>query len=97
MRMLPKVKEHLYEYVRICTMAVSIHTNVFWLSIDNIRGTMKGKRREKEVDRRKGGKTILMNGEGRTLLAQPGQLKTGVSETGIAVIKPTTWQGYGID
>ena len=32
---------------------------------------------KKEVDRRRGGKTILKGGQEWTLPAQPGQLKTG--------------------
>ena len=37
----------------------------------------KRRRGEQNVDRRRGGKTILKNGQGWTLPAQPEQLKTG--------------------
>ena len=37
---------------------------------------MQGK--EEKVDRRRGGKIILKGGQRRTLLAQQGQLKTGL-------------------
>ena len=41
-----------------------------------LQGTVKGKR-GREVDRRRGGNTILKSGQGWTLPAQLGQLKTG--------------------
>ena len=49
---------------------------------------------------RTGGKTILRNGQGWTLLAQLGQLMTGLCGKGLLEIHlcaPTTLQGYGID
>ena len=49
---------------------------VFCLSKDNSTG--HGEReREENIDRRRGGKTIIMRGQGWILLAQLGQLKTG--------------------
>ena len=49
---------------------------VFWFSKDNSTGHSERKK-EKEVDRRRGGKTISKSGQEWTLQAQLGQLKTG--------------------
>ena len=48
-----------------------------------LQGTVKGKRKEKEADRRRGGKTISKSGQEWTLPAQLGQLKTGQDEKGL--------------
>ena len=39
--------------------------------------------KEETVDRRRGGKTILRSGQGCTLLAKLGQLKTGFGGYGL--------------
>ena len=49
---------------------------VFWLSKDN--SARHSARKRRKVDRRRGGKIILKGGQGWTLLAQQGQLKTGL-------------------
>ena len=41
------------------------------------------KEREEEIDRRRGGKTVLKSGQEWTLPAQLGQLKTGQSGNGL--------------
>ena len=56
--------------------------------------------KEEEVDRRRDGKTILKSGQGWTLPAQLGQLKTEQHRKGLLVVicgAPRTKQGYGID
>ena len=56
--------------------------------------------KEEELDRRRGGKTMLKSGQGLTLTAQLEQLKTGQDEKGFCEVihgVPSTWQGYGID
>ena len=55
---------------------------VFWLSKDNSAGH-SAKAKEKKVDRRRDGKIILRSGQGWTLLAQLGQLKTGLGGKGL--------------
>ena len=47
-----------------------------------LHGTAQGKQNEEKVDRRKGGKIILRSGQGWALLAQLGQLKTGLDGKG---------------
>ena len=49
---------------------------VFWFSKDNPTGHGERKKK-KEADRRRGGKTISKSGQAWTLPAQLGQLKTG--------------------
>ena len=49
-----------------------------------LQGTVKGK--EKEADRRRGGKTISKSGQEWTLPAQLGQLKTGQDGKGLLQI-----------
>ena len=56
---------------------VRSHLEVFCLSKDDLKNTGKGKK-EENVNRRRGGKTILRSGQGWTLLVQLGQLKTGL-------------------
>ena len=51
-------------------------TRSFGLAKTILQGTVQGK--EEKVDRRRGGKIILKDGQGWTLLAQQGQLKTGL-------------------
>ena len=46
-------------------------------------GLTKTKEKEKEADRRRGGKTISKSGQERTLSAQLGQLKTGQNGKGL--------------
>ena len=56
--------------------------------------------KEGEVDRRRGGKTISKSGQGWTLTAELGQLRTGQDGRGCCEFiygAPTTLQGYGID
>ena len=55
---------------------------VFWSSKDNPTGHNERKK-EKETDRRRGGKTISKSGQEWTLPAQLGQLKTGLDEKGL--------------
>ena len=55
---------------------------VFWLSKDDSAGHSARKKEEK-VDRRRGEKIILRRGQGWTLLAQLGQLKTGLGGKGL--------------
>ena len=67
-----------------------------------LQGTVKEKRKkkEKEADRRSGGKTIPKDGQEWTLPAQLGQLKTeqdGKRLLRIHVWCPTTFRGYGIE
>ena len=50
---------------------------VFWFSKDNLI------EKEKEADRRRGGKTISKSGQEWTLPAQLGQLKTGQDGKGL--------------
>ena len=52
------------------------HVNVLWPSKDDSTGHSK-EEKEEEVNRRRDGKTICC-GQGRTLLAQLRQLKTGL-------------------
>ena len=53
-----------------------------------LQGTVKGKRKkEKEADRRRGGKTISKSGQEWTLPAQLGQLKTGQDGKGLLRIQ----------
>ena len=56
----------------------------FWFGKDNPRG--HSERKKKEVDRGRGGKTILKSGQGWTLPAQLGQLKTGQGGKGLLQI-----------
>ena len=51
-------------------------TRSFGLAKTILQGTVQGK--AEKVDRRRGGKIILKGGQGWTLLAQQGQLKTGL-------------------
>ena len=63
-----------------------------------LQGTVKEK--EKEADRRRGGKTISKSGQELTLPAQLGQLKTkqdGRDCCEFICGAPTTFQGYGIE
>ena len=53
------------------------HLKVFWLSKDDSIGHNERKKVGK-VDRLRAGKTILRSGQEWTLLAYPGQLKTGL-------------------
>ena len=55
---------------------------VFWFSKDNPTGHSERKK-EKEADRRRGGKTISKSGQEWTLPAQLGQLKTGQDRKGL--------------
>ena len=48
-----------------------------------LQGTVKGKKKEKEADRRRGGKTKSNSGQEWTLPAQLGQLKTGQDGKGL--------------
>ena len=58
--------------------------NVFRFSKDNPRGhSERKKEKEKEADRRRGGKTISKSGLEWTLPAQLGQLKTGQDGKGL--------------
>ena len=56
---------------------------VFWFSKDNQSYRTQGKEKEKEMDRRRGGKTISKSGQEWTLPAQLGQLKTGQDGNGL--------------
>ena len=58
---------------------------VFWFSKDNPTGHSERKK-EKEADRRIGGKTISKSGQEWTLPAQLGQLKTGQEGKGLLQI-----------
>ena len=72
---------------------------VFWFSKDNPTEHSERKKK-KEADRRRGGKTISKSGQEGTLPAQLGQLKTGQAGKGLLPIHlwcPTTFQGYGIE
>ena len=51
---------------------------------------------QEKVDRKRGGKTILQSGQGWTLLAQLGLLKTGLRWKGI-VVKSSMVPQRGID
>ncbi|MEW8547783.1 MAG: hypothetical protein AB2693_30110 [Candidatus Thiodiazotropha sp.] len=55
------------------------------VSKDNSEGHIERKKKEneEEVDRRRGGKTILKSGQGWTLLAQQEQLRTRPSGKGL--------------
>ena len=55
---------------------------VVWFSKDNPLGHRERKKK-KEVDRRRGGKTISKTGQEWTLPAQLGQLKTGQDGKGL--------------
>ena len=68
---------------------------VFRLSKDN-SDRQSSKEKIEKVHRRRGGNAILRGGQGWTLLAQLGQLKTGHRRKVICG-PPTTSQGYGID
>ena len=68
---------------------------IFWFSKDNPTGHSERKK-EKEADRRRGGKTISKSGQEWTLPAQLGQLKTGEDGKGLLQIHlcaSTTFQG----
>ena len=58
---------------------------VFWFSKDNPTGHSE-KEKEKEADRKRGGKTISKSGQEWTLPAQLGQLKTGQDGKGLLQI-----------
>ena len=58
---------------------------VFWFSKDNPTGHSERKKK-KEADRRRGGKTISKSGQEWTLPAQLGQLKTGQDGKGLLQI-----------
>ena len=73
--------------------------NVFCFSKDNPIEHSE-KKKEEEVDRRRGGKTILKSGQEWTFPAQQGRLKTGQVERDCCKFingAPTTFQGYGIE
>ena len=55
---------------------------VFWFRKDNPIGH-SGRKKKKEGDRRRGGKTISKSGQEWTLPAQLGQLKTGQDGKGL--------------
>ena len=55
---------------------------VFWSRKDNPTGHSERKK-EKEADKRRGGKTISKSGQEWTLPAQLGQLKTGQDGKGL--------------
>ena len=57
--------------------------NIFWSSIDNPTGHSERNKKEKEADRRRGGKTISKSGQEWTSPAQLGQLKTGQDGKGL--------------
>ena len=59
---------------------------VFWFSKDNPTGHSERKEKEKEADRRRGGKTISKSGQEWTLPAQLRQLKTGQDGKGLLQI-----------
>ena len=60
---------------------------VFWFSKNNPTGhSERKKEKEKEADRRRGGKTISKSGQEWTLPAQLGQLKTGQDGKGLLQI-----------
>ena len=56
---------------------------VFWLSKDNSAGRAQCREKEGKVDRNRGGKTILKSGQGWTLLARLGPLKTRLGGKGL--------------
>ena len=58
---------------------------VFWFSKDNPTG-LSERKKKKEADRRRGGKTISKSGQEWTLPAQLGQLKTGQDGKGLLQI-----------
>ena len=57
------------------------YRKVFYLSKDDSAG--HSARKKENVHIRRGGKTILRSGQGWTLLAQLGQLKTGQGGKGL--------------
>ena len=62
-----------------------------------LQGTMKGKTK---IDRRRGGTTILRNGQEWILSAQLGQLKTEQGRSNCCEIicgAPTNFQGFGTE
>ena len=69
-------REYMYLWSRFFSSRASfqrfIHSNI-----------AQWKEKEKEADRRRGGKTISKNGQEWTLPAQLGQLKTGQDGTGL--------------
>ena len=54
-----------------------------WPNHLSFRFLTRGKEKEKEADRRRGGKTISKSGQEWTLPAQLGQLKTGQDGKGL--------------
>ena len=76
------------------------HLKIFCLSKDDPAGHTARKKEEK-VDRRSGsGKAGVRSGQGWTLRAQLGQLRTELGGKGFCKVicgAPTTSQGYGVD
>ena len=70
---------------------------VFWFSKDNSKGGGGGEwKKEENVNRRRGEKTISKSGQGWNLSAQLGQMKTG--QDGKKLLRShLTMQDYGID
>ena len=64
------------------TKVVLSHLKVFWLSKDDSAGN-SARKKKKNADRRGGGQTIISSGQGWALLAQLGQLKTGLGGKGL--------------
>ena len=67
------------------TEVVWPHLKVLWLSKCHFTEHCEGKKK-KNVDRRRGGKTTLRNGQGWILPAQLGQLKAGQGGKGLLQI-----------
>ena len=63
---------------------------VFWSSKDTLTGHSERKKK-KEADRRRGGKTISKSGQEWTLPAQLGQLKTEQDGKGLLRIRIHLW------
>ena len=62
------------------------------LTKTTLQGTVKGKKKEKEADRKIGGKTISKSEQEWTLPAQLGQLKTG--QDGEGLLRIHLWCGW---
>ena len=74
------IQAAIENYDELLTL-VWLHIKVIWLSKDNGTGPCERKKEERE-HRRRGGKAILRSGQGWSLLAELGQLKTGLGGKG---------------
>ena len=79
-----KIQAAIGEYGELLSLAKMVWPcfKVFWFSKDNPTRHSERKKK-KEADRRRGGKTISKSGQEWTLPAQLGQLKTGQNGKGL--------------